>query len=512
MKIMSVKDSNPLSFEGRNRKNIIISILVVIFLISALLLGIYNYTTIQELNEDLKSTNIELTNTINSTNEDISSLNSTNNRMNDTIIGLQEDVSLLNQSNIELIAQNDFLLNQPQSYDFFIFFRFNGVGSKIVVKSGLSNNQEFETSSLFEALLYAFSNDAKIVTMKSGNYVLDSDIYLESKSNIIFEGKNSVVDLNNHTIVFGSDNHLNNSNNQIRNFIFRDGTLKFENSFKATVENVNFKDCESALELSNTNTWTEFTRIVNVFWNNCKTCLTFESPLGNATGSYENTLLDSCSMNLLGDNSVGILVEKGAHFSNSQIINSRVWMYANSNQTQTGIYSDGVMTNTQNSVVFESFGDGTIYGVYLDENSEGFSEKGTVFLGNAFIKNLNYAWIPGGLFRVDPLTLTLGKSLTIFLEYVTIESFDGIIDVENLNKLENETVTVHIKLNFKDSTSSPSTLQLSFNDNTTYSLSPNDLYELYPPQNVIQNIEVVAYSNLINSQANVTFRVLGTIR
>ena len=122
-------------------------------------------------------------------------------------------------------------------------------------------------------------------------------------------------------------------------------------------------------------------------------------------------------------------------------------MYANNNQTQTGIYSDGIMTNNQNRIVFESFGNGTIYGVYLDEHSGGFSEKGTIFLGkhfDAFIKNQNYIWIPGGLFKVEPINLTFGKSSSISLENIAIESFDCIIDVENVNELENETVTVYI--------------------------------------------------------------------
>ena len=68
------------------------------------------------------------------------------------------------------------------------------------------------------------------------------------------------------------------------------------------------------------------------------------------------------------------------------------------------------------------------------------------------------------------------------------------------------------KLKFKDSTSSLSNLQLHFSENTTYNLNPDDFYEIYPPQNIIKDIEVLAYSNLINSQANVIFRVLGTTR
>jgi len=494
-----------------NKKNKIVLIIFGICITIALLAGLYTYTIILRVNEDMT--------------QDISLLNSTNMELADTILRLKEDttqdISLLNSTNTELKAKIDILEKQQQSllqeeYDFLLFSKYNVTlaATKYYVKSGLTGNEEFETTKFSEALQYALDN-GKVVIMPSGSYDLNSDVIFDSKSNVILDGQGAVLNLNNFAISFVSDNYDKNSNNQIRNFVIRNGTFKLENSFRATFENIIFEDCESAIEVSNTNTWSEATKLENIYWENCQTALTFKTPTGNAIGSYENTALDRCYINIFKDNSVGIMVEKDAQVSNSQWTNMRIWMHANETQTQTGLHLEGAMSDTiLSDVIFESFGDGTIYGIYLGQYSTtGFSlGAGTSFLGDGFeakIKNPYNKWIYG-----DPSVLKEERQLQfdepeIIHRYpLTIGSFDAFIKIENLGA--SEEVTVKIKLNFIDDASN--SISLPFSDNQTYWLTEDDFYKLYPNQNVIWNIEAIAQTNLLDSQAKVSIGVRGAAR
>ena len=185
-------------------------------------------------------------------------------------------------------------------------------------------------------------------------------------------------------------------------------------------------------------------------------------------------------------------------------------MHANNSQTQTELHVEGAMTNTiLSGVVFESFGNGTIYGIYLGENSTGFSDEGTNFLGypEARIYNPYGKWMPG-LFRIEPINLTFDNSTRIDRDSFTIESFGAIINIENISL--SEQVTVNITLNFKDHTST--WIPLTFSENQTYELTVKNLYDLYPSQSTIWDIEFLAQTNLLNSETNVSIEVFGTAR
>ncbi len=189
----------------------------------------------------------------------------------------------------------------------------------------------------------------------------------------------------------------------------------------------------------------------------------------------------------------------------------KIWMHASNNQTQTGIHLEGPMTNSiLSGVFFESFGNGTIYGVYLGENSTAFSDEGIAFLGDHYeakISNPYGKWMPG-LFRIKPLNLTFDNSTTITREPFTIESFNAILNIENISP--SEQVTVRITLNFLDHTSE--SIPLNFSENQTYELTAQNLYDLYPSQNTIWNIEFLAQTNLSNSETNVSVKVFGTAK
>jgi hypothetical protein len=466
----------------------------------AILVGLFNYFIILDVKED--------------TVHDISSLNTRLNVLNSTDRDLLSKFTILNITDSELLGKLEVLeellqSSLPEEYDYLLSSR----ESRYYVKSGVNGTQMLVTTEFSEAFQYALDN-GRVVIISSGSYVLNSDITIKNKSNIVLDGFGAVLNLNDHSISVLSNHYANNSNNQIRNFVVINGTFRFENSFKATVENMFFADCESAIEIANTDTWSEATKLENIYWENCQTALTFKTPSGNATASYENTALDRCYINLYQNNSVGIMVEKDAEVANSQWTNMRIWLHANKNQTQTGLSLEGSMSDTLLSdVVFESFGDGTIYGIYLGSNSEtGFSlGEGTSFLGtfDARIKNPEGKWVYGAVsvFKEEE-TIPFGESVIIQRYPLTIGSFDAFITIENL--VEGEEVTVKLNLNFIDHTSN--FITLNFVGDTTYWLTEQDLYKLYPPQNVIWNIEANAQTNLLISQTKVSIGVIGTVK
>ena len=431
-------------------------------------------------------------------------------------------LGIINYSSISLLTYRDGILEEQQQslrlkkYDFLLFSRSNNAPTTYIVKSGLTSNDVFETTEFSMALTYAFDH-GEVVIITRGNYALDSNLILDSKSNVILDGQGSILNLNNNSISFKSDHYIKNNNNQIRNFIVRNGTFKLENSFRATFENMIFEDCESAIEISNTNTWSEATKLENVYWGNCKSALIFKTPTTNATGSYENTALDRCYMNLTLNNSVGIMVEKNAEVSNSLWTNVRIWLHGKGEEIQTGLYLNGAMADTNlNDVIFESFGNGKNYGIYIGaESTTGISVgDGTSFLGDfeARIANPEGRWINGVVqFKHPESQLEFGIPTIIHRNPHTISSFDAFIKIENLSV--NEEVTVQIKLNFIDHTSQ-SIILGPFMDNATqpYWLTKQDLYDLYPSQNVIWNIEVTARTNVPRSLTIVNIGVFGTLR
>ena len=205
------------------------------------------------------------------------------------------------------------------------------------------------------------------------------------------------------------------------------------------------------------------------------------------------------------------MVEKNANVSNGQWTNVRIWMHANKPQTQTGLHLEGSMSDTiLSDVIFETFGNYTNYGIYLgkDSTTGPLLGEGTSFHGkfDSPIKNPDGRWIYSvmSIFKEEQ-NLTFNDRVTIQRDPLTICSFNANITIEDLSA--NEEVTVEIKLNFIDQTSN--NITLSFNDDQNYMLTTQDLFDLYPSQNVIENIEA---TNLSNTKAKVRIRIWGTLR
>jgi len=164
--------------------------------------------------------------------------------------------------------------------------------------------------------------------LKPGSYALNADIQVNNKINAKIIGDSAIIIGNNQKILVKGDNYALSQNNIIQGLTVINGTLRIENSFATTVTNTAFINCTTALELANTNTWTEGTKVENCRFVNSKESIAFRTPTGNGTGSYASTQISRCYFNI-PDNSVGITVEYLAEFSDSQLQDLRMWMGEN---------------------------------------------------------------------------------------------------------------------------------------------------------------------------------------
>jgi hypothetical protein len=325
-------------------------------------------------------------------------------------------------------------------------------------------------------------------------------------------------------LVVKGDNYTCSQNNLISGLTIINGTVRIENSFGTTISNLRFENCQTALELANTATWTEGTKIVDSRFINCTKSIVFKTPIGNATGSYASTEVNRCFFNLL-DNSVGIVVERLGEFSDSQLQDVRVWMGENGfKKNQTGLLVDGSMHQTLLfGIVFESFADypTELYAIGLGETSitPPILAGGISFLGNwtARIHNPFSKWIAGvgSVFRQENLNVPVGLNgqygsiAIIQMRPLTIASFKPKIQVQG-SFAGNETVTVRFRLEFVDNTISGS-VEKSFSNSSAMWLSDDDVLKMLPSQSVIWDILVDAKASVASTDATVQVSVYGTV-
>jgi hypothetical protein len=362
------------------------------------------------------------------------------------------------------------------------------------------------------------------VYIKSGNYALNSDIQVYNKMNAKIVSDGACIVANMKKLIIKGDNYTCSQNNLISGLTIINGTVRIENSFGTTISNLLFENCQTALELANTATWTEGTKIEDSRFINSTASIVFKTPTGNATGSYASTEVRRCFFNLL-DNSVGIVVERLAEFSDSQLQDVRMWMGENGfKSNQTGLLVDGSMHQTLLfGMVFESFADypTELYAMSLGETSitPPILAGGISFLGNwtARIHNPFSKWIAGvgSVFRQENLNVPVGLSgqyestVNIQMRPLTIASFKPKIQVQG-SFAGNETVTVRFRLEFVDNAISGS-VEKSFSNSTAMWLSDDDILKMLPSQSIIWDILVDAKASIASTDAIVQVSVYGTV-
>jgi len=361
-----------------------------------------------------------------------------------------------------------------------------------------------------------------LVYIKFGNYSLTTDVQVINETNARIVSDGATIIGNGKKLIIKGDNYAFSQNNFISGLTIINGTLRVENSFGTTVSDMAFVNCSTAIELVNTATWSEGTKIENCRFVDSKESIVFRTPTGNATGSYASTEISRCFFNLV-DDSVGIKVERGAEYSDSQLLNSRLWMGENGKTNQTGLLVGGSMFQTLISgVVFESFADAPVnlYAITLGENAvtPPTFEGGVSFLGNwsARIYNPSSKWISGlgSVFRRENINIPIGlgnqygATESIHARPLTISSFKPRIRVQG-SFANGETVTVRFRLELLDNVISGN-VEKSFTNSSTLWLDDDDILTLFPSQNVIWAILVDAKSSSATTNTVIQIDVYGT--
>jgi hypothetical protein len=388
-------------------------------------------------------------------------------------------------------------------------------------KNQTSGSVDFASTTASSVISQAVTKGTAVY-IKLGIYPLSTDAQAINKKNARIVSDGATIIGNGNKILIKGDNYTYSQYNSISGLKIINGTLRIENSFAVTVTNMVFENCSTALELVNTDTWTEGTKIENCHFINAAEAIAFRTPVGNGTGSYASTEITRSFFNLK-DDSVGINVEPRAEYSDSQLQNSRLWLGENGQRNQTGLKLDGSMHQTLlASVVFESFATApeNLYAIAIGETAitTPILDGGVTFLGNwtARIYNPFDRWISGlgSLFRRINVDIPIGLSneyaqtTNIHARPLTISSFKPRIQVEG-NFGNSETVTVRFRLELVDNVISES-VEKTFTNTTTAWLTDDEMLKLFPSQDVVWAILVDAKSTSASTGVVVRIDVYGT--
>ena len=394
-------------------------------------------------------------------------------------------------------------------------------GNSYQLKNMLTGSMATVSGSASSAIQSALT-DGNSIYLNPGTYVLTQDVLVSDKSNSKIEANGATVIGNGHGIIVYGDNYSDSQYATISGFTIINGTITIENSFGTTISNMLFENTSVGIELANTQSWSEDTQIDDCHFMNATEGIAFLTPVGNATGSYDSSQIEGCFFNI-GDNSVGVAVDKLAEFSDSQMIDDRMWMGQDGATNQTGLSVDGSMYQTlMIGVVFESFTDvpNNMYAIDLGQNCNPAPvlEGGVSFLGNwtASIHNPYSIWVSGvgSTFERQNINVPVGvndqfgSNVTIETLPLTISSFTPEIQVSGA-LANNEVVTVRIRLQFADNVISSEVTQ-TFNATGSAWLSNQQMMQLYASQDIIVGILVDAQSNAASTNAVVTVSGYGT--
>jgi hypothetical protein len=367
-------------------------------------------------------------------------------------------------------------------------------------------------------------NAGKSVYLNAGNYILTDDIVISNKINAkIISNDEATIVGNGHKIIVYGDNYTTSQNTLISGLTIINATIRVENSFGTTIQNMIFENTSTGVEFANTNTWSEYNKVEDCQFINASEGIAFRTPLFNstATGSYASTQIDRVSFNIR-DFSVGIKVEKLAELSDSQIQDVRFWIGENGRANQTGLYVDGSMYQTLLfGVVFESFTSEPVYlfGIDIGDNCNPAPtlQSGVSFLGNwtAKVHDSQGIWLSGGgtLFKKDinvPVGISnqYGLNASLQIRPLTIFSFKPNIAVDG-SFSNNETVDVRVRIEYIDNVISDPVIR-TFTSSSSVWLSDNDMMQLFPSQSIIWAILVDAKSSSSSTDAVVTMSGYGT--
>jgi hypothetical protein len=408
-------------------------------------------------------------------------------------------------------------------------------GGNYKLKNMLTGYVAEQAKSASSALNSALSA-GKSVYLNSGTYVLTEDIVVSNKLNAKIVGNDDATIVGNgKRIVIYGDNYTSSQNAFISGLTLINATIRVENSFGTTIQNMVFENSTTGIEFANTNTWSEYNKVEDCQFINVTEGIVFRTPVFNvvegissqtsqinATGSYASSIIERCSFNLK-DFSVGIKVEKLAELSDSQIQDVRFWIGENGRANQTGLLVDGSMYQTLLfGVVFESFASDPIYlfGIDIGDNCDPapILDGGVSFLGNwtAKVHDSQGIWLSGdgALFKRMDVNVPVGPNNQYGLDEIiqvrplTIFSFKPKIEVDG-SFSNNETITVRVRIEYIDNIISDSVVR-TFTNSSSVWLSDDDMMQLFPSQSIIWAVLIDAKTSSSSTDATVKVSGYGT--
>ena len=408
-----------------------------------------------------------------------------------------------------------------EEYDYVIFQD----GTTVKAKNGKNGEIDLSSNNASTVFNQAIAQGNNIY-IKFGEYALSQNVILHNKKNARIIGDGAIIRCNATKIIIKGDNYTSSQNNILSGLEIVDGTVRIENSFKTTIIDMVFRNCTTAIELANTDTWSECTRIENCLFANSLESIVFRTPIAPGTGSYANTEISRCYFELSRDNSVGVWVESDAEFTGGLIQNVRIWMGEFNRRNQTGISAEGPMLQTLlQNVIFESFANSpiNIYGIKLGQDTEPpILGRGITFEPTgatnwtARIHNPFGKWIygSGGSFKRENVSIPVGldnkfgSNQTIDAYRQMIASFKARIRVGGTFG-DGETLTIRFRLKFIDNAISR-IVEKSFNQTGMLWLDDDDYIELTLAHNIIWAIVVDAKTSSKSTNTTVQIDVYGT--
>lgn len=412
-------------------------------------------------------------------------------------------------------------VSYTEDYDYIVYL---DAEKTIIVKNGATGHIAFTGWNFSQIMSYLLRNDGLKIFIKKADYDVSTNILWKNLKDVEIISDGARLNLNGNSLIIKGDFWEHSQHNSIEGLKIINGSVILENSFMVTVKDCTFMNAEEGIVLSNTNGWTECTKIIDCYFENIGKSIVFRTPSENGTSSYANTEIKRSYFQLVRENSLGLHVEPSADFNEGLIQNVRFWMGAGAEHNQIGILVEGSMLNTlMQDVVFESFANNpqSIYGIALGKNSDPpILGHGIVFCGNLTgrIDNPHGKWLYGssGSFKTEKIAVPLGINNAYgepkeigAVPYVSLalSSLNVKVQVEG-NFSAEETVYIRLRFKFIDDSFSKH-LEMRFNETGTKWLSNDDLLDIWPTRTIVSSLVVDAKTTAYTSNISVIVSAYG---
>ncbi len=246
-------------------------VILVVSVVNTFLIVYSNETLQKQRNQDISDQNQAL-------NQTYTSLNQTDYVIQDLLTGKIDNL------NARLpVEQYDYVIYRNWDY--------NTNVSVYMAKNGRTGAVDLNSTDAAFVFNQALSRGNSIF-VKSDEYTINADVQMTNKKNARLDSDGAILTLNGNKIIVSGDDFEHSENNQISGLIIVNGTVRIQNSFKTTVTNMIFENSTVGLELANTDTWTEGTRIDTIHFDKCIQGLVFRTNYQqfNVTGEFNRIL------------------------------------------------------------------------------------------------------------------------------------------------------------------------------------------------------------------------------